>query len=101
MTNVQPIQQPPIEDLRNALQITQFHSHERVNGSPAFDDIARLLRHAIMGLSEPNLAAMQAGAILLAEWQGTPEPQRQLRDTIQGILHAQLTGEIPQTWSEP
>jgi hypothetical protein len=64
----------------------------------AFGDVARLLKGALEALAEPNLAAMQAGEILLKEWNGTPEPQRQLRDTIAGILRAQVTGEIPKTW---
>lgn len=91
MPNVTPIQQPPIEDLRNALQIANA-------ADGGFGAIARLIRHAIEGLSEPSLAAMQAGEILLREWSGTPEPERQLRDTVAGILHAQLSGIVPKTW---
>src|SRR5882724_9858704 len=102
--SVQPLVQPPIEDIRNAAQIANGWAESpevrewRANAR-AFEDIARLLRLAIVKLSEPNLAAMQAGEILLKEWSGTPEPQRQLRDTIAGILRAQVTGEIPRTWS--
>lgn len=98
MPNVQPIQQPPIEDLRNALQIAKSYVELEQPFWQTYEDIARLLAHAIEGLSEPSLVAMQAGEILLKEWQGTPEPQRQLRDTIQGILQSQLTGVVPPTW---
>src|SRR5712664_758296 len=99
---VQPIQQPVIEDLKNAQTMAELCGQQLYGISQIKEDfasIARLIRHAIEGLSEPNLAAMQAGEVLLREWSGTPEPQRQLRDTIAGILHAQLTGEIPPTWS--
>jgi len=104
MTNVTPIHQPAAEALRTAAfmagswALSDFVGKEE---AAAFAGIERLIRHALTELSKPSLAAMQAGEILLTEWSGTPEPHRQLRDTIQGILHAQLTGEIPQTWSEP
>ena|SRR6267143_5423270 len=100
---VQPIRESVIGALRNALQIAQFwgmgmSGFEETDTQRACTKIAELLGVAIEGLSEPNLSAMQAGEILLKEWSGTPEPQRQLRDTIQGILTAQLSGIIPKTW---
>lgn len=105
MANVTPIQQPVLEDLKNALTIASLGYDGYLGGDSRYDevgsgfgDIVRLLRHAIEGLSEPNLAAMQAGEILLKEWHGTPEPERQLRDTLAGILRAQLTGQVPPTW---
>src|SRR5258706_16468053 len=108
MTTVTPLVSPPLDDIRNAAQIAEAWAGisqgqvDQEEGDPgpyfAFRDIARLIRHALESLSEPSLAAMQAGEILLKEWSGTPEPQRQLRDTIHGILNAQLTGEIPRTW---
>ncbi len=95
-------QETIIGAIRNAAQIAQLWSMPETSTNArarsVFADIARLLSGALGGLSEPNLAAMQAGAILLAEWQGTPEPQRQLRDTIAGILHAQVSGVVPKTW---
>jgi len=107
MTNVTPIQQPAIEDLRNALMIAElgpdlFHhiDHEQDAGS-AFGDITRLLRHALEQLGEPNLAAVQATEILVREWHGTPDEQRSARDTAAGILHAQMTGAVPPTWKVP
>jgi len=109
MTTVTPLISPPLDDIRNAAQTAGAFAEiyaARLGLPPsneieaAFVRIARLLKHAIEGLSEPSLAAMQAGEVLLREWSGTPEPQRQFRDTIQGILNAQLTGEIPRTWSD-
>ena len=65
--------------------------------------IARLIRHAIEGLSEPPLAAVQAAATMLreaqAESQGFAVNQRYARDTAAAILRAAVTGEIPRTWS--
>lgn len=105
MPNIQPIQQPCLEDLKNALTIAEmgrdryFGVHPPSNDAiGAFGDIARLIRHALEQLGEPNLAAIQAGEVLLKEWQGTPDERRSLRDTIQGILTAQLSGIVPKTW---
>ena len=112
MTNVTPIQQPPIEDIRNALQIAQLWieanpAQRAATFAPtALGDIARLLKHALEGLSEPSLAAVQAAATMLREAggaydnEGHVEP-RYARDAAAVILHAQLTGEVPKTWSEP
>lgn len=107
MANVTPIQQSPIEDLRNLAQIASWwedvseYSDRMDAAKAAFQGIARLVRHAIEGLSEPNLAAMQAGEILIREWHGQFEDRRNLRDTIQGILQAQLSGVVPKTWEAP
>ena len=65
----------------------------------AIGDIARLLRHALEQLGEPNLAAVQATEILVREWHGTPDAQRSARDTAAGILYAQMTGKVPKTWT--
>ncbi len=102
MTNVTPIHQPAAEALRTAAfmagswALSDFVGQEE---AAAFAGLERLIRHALTELSEPSLAAMQAGAILLAEWQGTPEPQRQLRDTLAGIIAAQVSGQVPGTWA--
>lgn len=69
--------------------------------SPAFQDIARLIRHAIEGLSEPNLASIQAAEILVREYHGSLDDQRNARDVAAGILKAAVTGEIPRTWEAP
>lgn len=108
MTNVQPIQQSIVEDLRNALTIAgmgrdrYFGVHPPSNDAiGAFGDIARLLRHALDQLGEPNLAAVQAAEILVREYHGSLDDQRNARDVAAGILKAAVTGEIPRTWSEP
>lgn len=54
MTPVTPLTQSPHESLLNALQIAQLYSHERLNGSPAFGDIARLVRDALSKMGEPH-----------------------------------------------
>lgn len=108
--SVQPLVQPPVEDLRNALQVCAGsiaewpHSsaeHDRARLEQELKVVARLIRHALDQLGEPNLAAMQAGEILVREWNGSFADQRNIRDVVAGILHAQLTGEIPPTWGTP
>ena|SRR6266550_1628840 len=101
MTNVTPIQQPPIEDLRNCLQIAQDWSRCELSApdtAQVFASIARLIRHALEQLSEPNLAAIQATEILVREWHGSLEEHQNARDVAAGILRAAVTGEIPRTW---
>lgn len=107
MTPVTPLhsQETVAGALRNALTVACMGRDGLYGGDSrtdhihsAFADIVRLLRHTLEGLSEPNLAAMQAGEVLLREWQGTPEPERQLRDTIAGIVAAQVSGVVPKTW---
>jgi hypothetical protein len=107
MANVTPLVQPPVEDIRNALQIAQLWVEANpvqrfvLDAPMAMGDIARLLKHALEGLSEPSLAAVQATEILMREWHGTPDGQRSARDTAAGILWAQLTGAVPPTWKAP
>src|SRR5258706_15955882 len=100
MTHVTPIRESVVGALRNAETLAIMGRDGEYGGDSrydhvhsAFGDIARLLKCALTELAEPNLAAMQAGEILLKEWSGTPEPQRQLRDTIHGILNAQRSEE--------
>lgn len=99
-TPVTPIQQPPVEDLLNALQIAQAWYDQ--TGMLPYGDIARLIRHALDQLGEPNLASIQAAATMLreaqAESQGFAVNQRYARDAAAAILKAQLTGAIPRTW---
>src|SRR5882672_8774885 len=98
MPNVQPIQQPVLEDLRNCLMIAELgvdsihHIDHEQDAAGCLGDIARLLKHAIEGLSEPSLAAVQAAATMLRE---APDPGhvdilRYARDTAAVILKAQL-----------
>jgi len=101
-----PIRQPPIEDLRNALQIAEMGSAgsfglapEYENAIAAFSDVARLLRHAISQLGEPSLETVQAASTLVRESDGFREDPRWIRDLCQGILDAQIKGTIPPTWS--
>lgn len=110
MTTVTPLQQPPIEDLRNAQMIADMwalpipagRSMDTAEAQGAFGDIARLVRHAIEGLSDPNLAAVQAAEILTREIEESTavDRLREARDLAAAILRAQLTGEIPRTWNE-
>lgn len=106
MPNVTPIQQPPVEDLRNGLMICEAWESPELSDSEtavAFASVARLIRHAIEGLSEPNLASVQATAILLREARnelpGVADEPRYARDTAAAILHAAVTGVVPGTWS--
>lgn len=104
MTPVVPIQQPPIEDLRNALQIAQACGDDPLvyeGVTNIFKDIARLIRHAIEGLSEPNAAAIRDATVMLRAAMGPTafelaEP-RLARSVAEVILHAQVTGYSPET----
>ena len=107
--SVQPLVQPPIEDIRNAAQIAQsWADSNALADSPygyAFASVARLLRHAMEQLGEPSFACVQATALLLREARnelpGVADEPRYARDTAAVILNAAVTGEIPKTWSEP
>jgi len=106
MTTPQPIrpEQPPVEDLRNALQIVEMYGDPMVQ-APSFPDhalfadIARLIRHALSQLGEPSLEAVQAAEVMIREWEGSLEP-RNIRDVAAVILHAAVTGQVPPTWRE-
>ena len=102
MTTYTPIQQPPVESLKNALTIADFGARglHYAKVSP-YGDIARLIRDALEKLSEPSLAAIQAARILIPEYYGKHpdyEDARAIRDTVAGILKAQLEGTVPKTW---
>lgn len=45
--------------IRNALQVALLHSHERINGSPAFAEIVRLLKSALSKLDGREAAHPQ------------------------------------------
>src|SRR5712664_2430470 len=119
MTNVTPLhsQETVVGALRNALMIAQewgrldWGSAMTVPNAALKDSIAsheavaRLIRHAIEGLSDPNLAAVQAAATMLREAPENPS-SRYSRDTAAAVLRAAVTGEIPPThlenlWSQP
>lgn len=107
MPNVQPIQQPCLEDLKNALTIADFwqmgmEGVPLIDTQRAFRDIARLIRHALSQLEEPNAAAIHDATVMLRAAIGPTafdlaEP-RLPRDVASVILHAQLTGLSPETW---
>jgi|SRR6267378_8474118 len=108
MSNVTPLrsQETVVGGLKNALWIAELGRDGEFGSLPrydeamgAFGDIARLLRHAIEGLSEPNLAAVQAAEILVREYHGSLDDQRNARDVAAGILKAAVTGLVPGTWS--
>lgn len=100
--SVQPLVQPPVEDIRNAAQIAQSWAESRaLSGSPygdAFGDVARLLKHALAQLGEPNFASIQAAATMLRDAPGPGDPtdfeNRYARDTAAVILNAQLRGTL-------
>ena len=57
MTDVTPLVQPPIEDLRNALMIAEAWGSPDLSDAEtqvAFESVARLLRHALAQLGEPQ-----------------------------------------------
>lgn len=97
--SVTPIQQPPIEDLRNALQALVAWREESLRGD--LEDVERLLAHAIEGLSEPNAAAIHVATAMLRAAMGPTAFEladpRLARDTASVILNAQLTGFSPET----
>ena len=101
MTDVTPIQQPPIEDIRNATMIAEswaLLNEDRGERIPAetLRDVARLLRHALAQLGEPNEAAIQtAYALIFGSDEATPESLRVARDEAAAILDAQLRGAPP------
>ena len=101
MTDVTPLVQPPVEDLRNALQIAVCqcvppHSERERDMALAFVDVARLIQHALAQLGEPNEAAIQtAYALIFGSHEATPESLRVARDEAAAILDAQLRGAPP------
>jgi len=108
MTSLHPIRQAPAEDLRNALQIVEMYGDPMVQapGFPdhaLFADIARLIRHALEGLSEPNEASLKVSREILRAALGSafellPESgERWVRDTVAVIVRAQITGVSPET----
>ena len=99
MTNVTPLQQPPVEDLRNALTIAELWKDEVLRlpageHSQALYDIARLIRHALDQLGKPNEAAIQA-AKLFVDAAGPEHWERQARDCAAAVISKQLRGVSP------
>jgi len=94
MTEVTPLVQPPVEDIRNAAMIAEswaLLNEDRGERIPAETlwDIARLLRHALAQLGEPNEAAIQAARLWF------PLLPNEARDCVAAILDAQLRGAAP------
>lgn len=92
---IQPIQQPAIADIRNALQALIAWREESLRGD--LRDVERLLRHALEGLGEPNAAAIQAADAMLKTYdRNTVDAAsgRSARDTAAVILNAQLRGTL-------
>lgn len=109
MTDTIPLTQPPIEDLRNCLMVAELgvdllhHIDHEQDAASAFGDIARLIRHALEGISEPNEAAIRFTTRILLAGMGeraftlVPDGHRVARDIAAAILHAQVTGLSPDT----
>jgi hypothetical protein len=107
VADVTPINQPPQEDLLNALTIAEMGKQGHYSGPgdapSAFADVARLIRHALEGLSEPNAAAIRAARTFTdgGPFGGSPalavpheaDDYRRARDCAAAILHAQLKGQ--------
>jgi len=100
MTEVTPLH--PVETvegaLRNALTIAEMgrdgYLHDEVR--EGYQDLARLLRHTLNGLSEPNATAIQtAYALIFGSDEATPESLRVARDEAAAILSSQLRGAPP------
>lgn len=93
MTDVQPIVQPAIENIKNAAAIAHAWASPRLQNEPeiadAFAGIARLLKDAIGQLGQPNEAAVAA----LRAWD-QHYSQRDARDAAAVVLKAQLTGAL-------
>lgn len=113
VTDIRPIQQPPAEDLRNALQIAEAWGllpsgdvEMRLDTvSPeahdAFRSVARLIRAALDKLAEPSAGAIRAARTLLdaAHVEHYPDDSvggrardREARDLCAAILKHQLEG---------
>jgi hypothetical protein len=91
--DIRPIQQPPVEDLRNALQIagarwTPGALHE--DGKESFDAVARLIRAALEKLASPSAGAIRAARTFL-ELYTMSELHGDDRDCAAAVIHAQLS----------
>jgi len=93
MTPITPISQPPIESLRNALQIAECYRDTLAPGGvEPFLDIARLIRDALDKLSEPHPATVSVAGILLHQWLVGPpqELERMVRDFAAAVTKTAL-----------
>lgn len=94
--------QPPAEDLRNALQVIGAQlgaGNVPAMDYVAFESVARLIRHALDGLGEPNAAAIRAARSYLfrCEYSVTGGDlhnygERDFRDCAAAVIRAQLSG---------
>jgi hypothetical protein len=105
MTDVTPLH--PVETvegaLRNALTIAEMgrdgYLHDEVR--EGYQDMARLLRHTLNGLSEVSPAAVSEALVLIrclpayAGLEALTVTEREARDIAAAILDAQLRGAPP------
>ena len=96
MTPIAPVQQPPIEDLRNVLQML---TNCMDSGDPAYwgdlNAMRKRIQGAIEGLSEPNEAAIQMAQKVTRFANGDSYlSPRDARDVAAAILSAQLRGTL-------
>ena len=107
MPNVTPLHESVQHHLGNAAQIAEFWAHFDRGAvehpvADAFAAIRDHLKAALEQLGEPNLAAIQATATMLGEVEGrlpVVMNHREWRDIAAVILRAQVTGNVPPTWS--
>ena len=105
MTDVTPIQQPPLEDLQNARYIAQLWADAgdgETEAARAFASTCeRLIDHALAGLGEPNEAAVSEALVMircLPAYRSLTAPgltEREARDICAVIVAAQLRGAPP------
>lgn len=91
-TTVTPLRQPPIEDLRNVLQLVACYTSPDVADSDAKAALVRiqhLVAHAITNLGEPGNVALQVARKVFPETYS----ERDVRDYTAAILHAAVTYE--------
>lgn len=106
MTNVTPIQQSPADALRQALEIAETWTPTISHHDPEmswrriqyeFEDIARLIRHALEQLGNPNVEAIRAADVMLRSYDrntADAASRRAAYDAAAAILNAQLTGTL-------
>jgi len=107
MTDVTPLVQPPIEDIRNAAMIADsWASLPTLRKDPdmiraALQDIGRLLKHALAQLGEPTAETVSEALVLmrcLSAFGSLNAPsvtEREARDIASAILNQQLRGAPP------
>jgi hypothetical protein len=108
MPNVQPIRETIQHHLGNAAQIAELYAaghwlHDIRDAHQAFAGIRDHLKAALAMLGEPSFDCIQAAGHLLREYENRAPREdtlREIRDVCAGIIHAQVTGVQPKTWSQ-